>query len=194
MADQIRVALIDDERAVLDALQQYLARQGVSASCFHAAKEFLAALDRREPECIVSDIRMPGMSGLDLLHRLKARRVAAPLILITAVGTSKWRSPPSRTARLTSSRSRSTRAGSHQRPDRRGAAAAARHAAEIEKLRSRFNALSARQRQVMELAVTGIQQGNRRPPRYQPQDGREPPCVGHGAHGRENSPNSCALP
>src|SRR6476619_5508780 len=79
MVDQIRVALIDDERAVLDALQRYLARQGVSASCFHAAKEFLAALDRREPfDCIVSDVRMPGMSGLDLMQHLNRRGTGRP--------------------------------------------------------------------------------------------------------------------
>src|SRR6476659_3544332 len=87
MADQIRVALIDDEPAVLDALQQYLARQGVSASCFHAAKEFLAALDRREPfDCIVSDVRMPSMSGLDLMQHLNRRGTGRPVILITGHG------------------------------------------------------------------------------------------------------------
>jgi two-component system, LuxR family, response regulator FixJ len=68
MVDQIRLALINDDAAVLDALGHYLARQEIRTSCFSAAKDFLDALDRQEQfDCIVSDVRMPSMSGLDLL-------------------------------------------------------------------------------------------------------------------------------
>ena len=55
--------------------------------CFQAAKEFLEALDRREQfDCIVSDVRMPGMTGLDLVKRLNERGYAGPVILITGHG------------------------------------------------------------------------------------------------------------
>ena len=159
MADHIRVALIDDERAVLDALQQYLAREGVNASCFQAAKEFLAALDRGEPfDCIVSDVRMPSMSGLDLMQHLNRRGSGRPVILITghgdvdmAVGAIKngafdFIEKPFDEARLLASiRDSTERAGQSEST-----------AAEVDELQARFDSLSARQREVMELAITGL--------------------------------------
>ena len=159
MADHIRVALIDDEGAVLDALQQYLARQGVGASCFQAAEEFLAALDRREPfDCIVSDVRTPSMSGLDLMQHLNRRGTARPVILITghgdvdmAVGAIKngafdFIEKPFDEARLLASiRDGTKRAGQSEST-----------AAEVDELQARFDSLSARQREVMELAITGL--------------------------------------
>jgi two-component system, LuxR family, response regulator FixJ len=99
------------------------------------------------------------MSGLDLLHRLKERRDAPPLILITAVlvdiemvvsaiknGAFDFIEKPFEEARLFASIQTAVAVRRQQ----------ARDAAEIEKLRSRFNALSARQRQVMELTVAGM--------------------------------------
>jgi FixJ family two-component response regulator len=74
MSDRLHVALIDDDAAVLDALRYYLARQAIGTSTFQAAKDFLEALDRSEQfDCVVSDVRMPGMSGLDLMRHLKNR-------------------------------------------------------------------------------------------------------------------------
>src|SRR5882762_7545987 len=87
MADPIHIALIDDDSAVLDSLQLYFARRNVQTACFESAEALLAALDHgAEPDCIVSDVRMPGMSGLDLVRRLNARRSIAPVILITGLG------------------------------------------------------------------------------------------------------------
>ena len=87
MAEPIHIALVDDDSAVLDSLQLYFARHRVSASCFASAEALLTSLDGGAiPDCIVSDIRMPGMSGLDLIHRLRERRAAVPLILITGLG------------------------------------------------------------------------------------------------------------
>jgi two-component system response regulator FixJ len=159
MTEPFHIALVDDDAAVLDSLQLYFARHQVTASCFASAEALLAGLDGgAQPECIVSDIRMPGMSGLDLLHRLKERRVAAPLILITALGDIEMavssikngafdfiEKPFDESRLLTIIRT----AVALRRQQASGAA-------EIEKLRSRFNALSARQRQVMELAVAGM--------------------------------------
>src|SRR5262245_57066138 len=87
LADPIHVALIDDDSAVLDSLQLYFARHNVKTSCFESAETLLATLDGgARPDCIVSDVRMPGMSGLDLVRRLNARRSVAPVILITGLG------------------------------------------------------------------------------------------------------------
>jgi two-component system, LuxR family, response regulator FixJ len=159
MTEPIHIALVDDDEAVLDSLRLYCARHHVTTSCFASAEALLADLDGgTQPECIVSDIRMPGMSGLDLLHRLKERRVAVPLILITAVvelamavsaikkGAFDFIEKPLDEVQLLTSIQTAVQLRRQQTRDE----------AEIEKLRSRFNALSARQRQVMELAVAGM--------------------------------------
>jgi two-component system response regulator FixJ len=87
MADRIHVALIDDDAAVLDSLRIYLNRNGVEVSCFDSADAYLAApLPANQFDCIVADVRMPGMSGLDLMKHLATMRDAAPVILITGHG------------------------------------------------------------------------------------------------------------
>jgi FixJ family two-component response regulator len=159
MADHIHLALIDDDEAVLDALRHYFARQDIRTSCFKAAKDFLKAADHRERfDCIVSDVRMPGMSGLDLVQHLNERSYVRPIILITghgdvdmAVAAIKngafdFIEKPFDEARLLASINRAVDKG------RKGESAAA----ELEELQSRFNTLSARQRQVMELAAAGL--------------------------------------
>jgi two-component system, LuxR family, response regulator FixJ len=80
------IALIDDDAAVLDSLRMVLAKRSISAECFSSAEDFLAAVERLSPACIVSDVRMPGLSGLDLQNELRARASEAPLILITGHG------------------------------------------------------------------------------------------------------------
>jgi FixJ family two-component response regulator len=159
MPDQLNTALIDDDAGVLDALRYYLARHSIKASTFQAAKEFLEALDRREQfDCVVSDVRMPGMSGLDLMTQLKARGYAGPVILITghgdvdmAVGAIKngafdFIEKPFDEARLLAS----IRQGVERTLQTKS------EAAELDELQARFDNLSTRQREVMELAVAGL--------------------------------------
>jgi RNA polymerase sigma factor (sigma-70 family) len=159
MTESTHIALVDDDSAVLDSLQLYFARHRVRTSCFASAEALLASLDGgARPDCIVSDIRMPGMSGLDLLQRLKESRSIAPLILITGLGDIEMavaaikngafdfiEKPFDEGRLLVSVRGAATLARQQ-----------ARDTAEIEKLRSRFDTLSARQRQVMELATAGM--------------------------------------
>ena len=159
MDESIHIALVDDDSAVLDSLQLYFVRQDVKTTCFASAEALLAALDGgAQPDCIVSDVRMPGMSGLDLVHALNARRSIAPVILITGLGdidmavaaiksgAFDFIEKPFDEGRLLASIRNAVAIGRQQAND----------AAEIEKLRSRFKMLSARQRQVMELAVAGL--------------------------------------
>jgi len=83
----LRVALIDDDRAVLDSLSLYLAREGFAVDCFESADTFLAERDcAKNFDCIISDVRMPGLSGLDLVNRLTEENRTVPLILITGHG------------------------------------------------------------------------------------------------------------
>jgi CheY-like chemotaxis protein len=87
MAEPVQIALVEDDAAVLNSLQLYLARQDLETSCFEAAQDLLDAVDGGvQFNCIVSDVRMPGMSGLDLVRHLVARSVVAPIILITGHG------------------------------------------------------------------------------------------------------------
>ena len=159
MADPIHIALVDDDAAVLDSLQLYFARRDVKTSCFADAEAFLAALDGgAQLDCVVSDVRMPGISGLELVHRLAARRSIAPVILITgrgdidmAVSAMKggafdFLEKPFDEGRLLASIHNAVGIARQR----------ANESVELEKLLSRFNMLSARQRQVMELAVAGL--------------------------------------
>jgi len=159
MPDPIRIALIDDDEAVLDSLALYLGRQDVAASGFTTTEGFLAALDRPEPfDCVVSDVRLPGMSGLDLVRLLVERRLAAPIILITGhgdidmavsairAGAFDFIEKPFDEARLLASIRNAVEKSRQSASD----------AAEIERLQSRFDSLSGRQRQVMELTVAGL--------------------------------------
>lgn len=87
MPDEIQIALVDDDRAVLDSTRLVLIGEGITASCFERAADLLAALDSGStPACIVSDIRMPGMTGLELQSELIRRGTSAPLILMTGHG------------------------------------------------------------------------------------------------------------
>src|SRR5690348_12493948 len=87
MAKSIQIALIDDDEAVLDSLSLYLHSQKIATAGFSTAHGFLTALQQEKQfDCIVSDVRMPGMSGLDLVRELKSRNVGAPIVLITGHG------------------------------------------------------------------------------------------------------------
>jgi two-component system response regulator FixJ len=80
------IALIEDDEAALDSLRLLLEGQGMTVRGFTSAEAFLASLDRYKPACVVSDVRMPGISGLDLQRALKAQRKDVPVILITGHG------------------------------------------------------------------------------------------------------------
>jgi two-component system response regulator FixJ len=80
------IALIEDDAAALDSLRLLLESRGMTVQGFASAEAFFASLDRCKPVCLVSDVRMPGMSGLDLQRALKAQGKDVPIILITGHG------------------------------------------------------------------------------------------------------------
>jgi two-component system, LuxR family, response regulator FixJ len=81
------VALIEDDEAVLDSLGLLLEDRGLSVRRFTSAEVFLASMrDDEAPGCIVSDVRLPGLSGLELQRALKAEGIDVPVILITGHG------------------------------------------------------------------------------------------------------------
>ena len=78
------VWIIDDDRSIRWVLEKALAREGIEFKSFASADEALAALQRETPQMVISDIRMPGSSGLDLLQNLRERYPYLPVIIMTA--------------------------------------------------------------------------------------------------------------
>ncbi|WP_449252223.1 nitrogen regulation protein NR(I) [Chitinimonas lacunae] len=78
------VWIIDDDRSIRWVLEKALTREHIEFRSFASAAEVLAALDSDRPSVVVSDIRMPGESGLELLARLKSRLPELPVIIMTA--------------------------------------------------------------------------------------------------------------
>jgi two-component system nitrogen regulation response regulator GlnG len=76
--------IVDDDHSIRFVLEKALAREQFSVRSFASAREVLAALDDEEPQVMVSDIRMPGGSGIDLLSKVKARLPGLPVIIMTA--------------------------------------------------------------------------------------------------------------
>jgi FixJ family two-component response regulator len=85
------IAIVDDDKSVQNALRDLIESEGLSALCFGSAEEFLESGDRRNAACLIADIRMPGMSGLELQAKLNAERCRLPIIFITAHGDAKMR-------------------------------------------------------------------------------------------------------
>ena len=159
MNRRLHIALIDDDAAVLDSLRLYFSRQEIDTAVFSEAGVFLGAVrEGARFDCVVSDVRMPGLDGLDLVRRLKADNISAPIILITGhgdidmavaaikIGAFDFIEKPFDEARLlTSIRNAVDQSGPGDIDDR-----------QLAELRARADTLSARQRQVMELAVKGF--------------------------------------
>jgi len=85
------VAIIDDDDLMRSALQGLLKEAGFSARAFGSAEEFLGSDEHRHAACLIADIRMPGMSGLELQARLNAEAIRIPTIFITAHGDARMR-------------------------------------------------------------------------------------------------------
>src|SRR3546814_21142611 len=79
------VAIVDDDEAVREALGDLLMVSGLACECFEGAAEFLAARRVRQFDCLVTDIRMPGMSGIDLIERLRDERAGLPVFVLSSV-------------------------------------------------------------------------------------------------------------
>lgn len=80
------VFVVDDEEAVRDSLQWLLESKGLKVALFDSAETFLAAYSPSQPGCLVVDVRMPGMSGLELQEKLAELHYSLPVIFITGHG------------------------------------------------------------------------------------------------------------
>jgi len=85
------IAIVDDDESLRSALQDLIESDGLSALCFGSAQQFLNSEARQKAACLIADIRMPGMSGLELQAKLKAEGYRIPIIFITAHGDAEMR-------------------------------------------------------------------------------------------------------
>jgi FixJ family two-component response regulator len=94
MGDQIQskfIAVVDDDDSVRTAIQGLLKSVGLSARAYASGEEFLDSGLQHQSACLIADIRMPGMSGLELQARLNAESCLIPTIFITAHGDQEMR-------------------------------------------------------------------------------------------------------
>ena len=84
--EKITIYVVDDDEAVRDSLQWLLEGKGYRVRCFDSSETFLTRYDPREVACLFVDIRMNGMSGLELQDKLIERKSPLPIVFITAHG------------------------------------------------------------------------------------------------------------
>ena len=151
------IYLVDDDEAVRDALGMLFKSIGVEHEAFASALDFLQHYDTRRQSCLVADIRMPGLSGLELQQRLNEQRSEIPIIFITGHGDV----PMAVTAMKSGAvdflqkpfRDQDLIDRIHKALDRDGDARKGR--AEREEIRARLALLTPREREVMERVVRG---------------------------------------
>src|SRR5271157_3298321 len=84
-------AIVDDDESVRSAIHGLLKSVGLKTRSFASAEEFLRSGQHRETACLISDISMPGMSGLELQARLEEEECRIPIIFITAYADTRTR-------------------------------------------------------------------------------------------------------
>lgn len=91
MRDRSHISVVDDDSSVREALANLISSVGYEVELYASAEEFLASTDASTAACLVLDLRMPGMGGLELLRRLTAEGREPPVIVITAQGDDETR-------------------------------------------------------------------------------------------------------
>jgi FixJ family two-component response regulator len=158
MQDVPTVFIVDDDRDVRESLHELLESVGLQSRAFGTAQEFLAVGRGDGPSCLILDVRLPGISGLDLQLELKRGRTSIPIIFLTAhadvpmsvkamkSGAVEFLTKPFRHQDLLDAVQRSLTRDRVVREKQRDTA----------ELRQRYNTLSVREREVMTLVVTGM--------------------------------------
>jgi two-component system response regulator FixJ len=86
MTDSLIVHIVDDDESVRQSLAFLLSTAGMVVRLYESAAAFLEAPDNIQEGCLITDVRMPEMSGIELLHELKVRSISLPTIVITGHG------------------------------------------------------------------------------------------------------------
>ena len=81
------ISVVDDDQSVRESLARLIRSVGFSVKVFGSAEEFLSGSDSRQADCLILDIRMPGMNGFELQRELSTTNRELPVIFITAHGS-----------------------------------------------------------------------------------------------------------
>jgi len=81
------VSVVDDDVSIRKSLDRLFRSVGLEVRAYASAEEFLNATHPRKADCLILDVRLPGMSGIELLHNLIARNCKVPVVFITAHGS-----------------------------------------------------------------------------------------------------------
>jgi FixJ family two-component response regulator len=156
--DQPVVFVVDDNRAVREAMRSLLASVGIRVETFKAARDFLSNPRPDVPSCLVLDVRLPGLSGLDLQRELIGAGVAIPIIFITGhgdvsmsvqamkAGAVEFLTKPFRDQELLDAIQQALDRDHVER----------RRRSEMVELRRRHESLTPREREVMAFVVSGL--------------------------------------
>jgi FixJ family two-component response regulator len=152
------VFVVDDDASVRDSLKNLIRSVGLGAELFASAQEFLRSKRPDVPGCLVLDVRLPGLSGLDLQRRMAEAGLQIPIIFITGhgdipmtvramkAGAVEFLTKPFRDQDLLDAIQQALERDRKARDQR----------AEIEEMRSRFASLTPREREVMARVVAGL--------------------------------------
>jgi FixJ family two-component response regulator len=155
-ADSI-VFVVDDDSSIREAIAILVKLAGPSVETFGTAQEFLRSKRPDLPGCVVLDVELPGLSGLDLQRELTAHGIKLPIIFITGYGDIPMSVRAMKAGALEfltkPFRDRDLLDAIQQALERDRAAR--RHSREIAELREHFDALTSREREVMSLVVAG---------------------------------------
>jgi len=158
MTDASTVFIVDDDREVRQALALLMESVGLRTELFESADRFLEQFDSDRPGCLILDVRMPGMSGLDLQARLAAEKLHPPVIVITGhgdvpmavravqAGAVDFIEKPFNDQALLDSVHRALELDARQRGQAR----------ELAEIRRRVESLTKREQEVMRLVVNGL--------------------------------------
>jgi FixJ family two-component response regulator len=151
------VFVVDDDISVRESLEALILTEGWQAETFPSAQEFLARPRSASPSCLVLDVSLPDLNGLDLQKRIAADRLDMPIIFITGYGDIPMTVSAMKAGAvefLTKPFSDDALLGAiRQAIDH--SAAVLREQAQVQALRDRYNTLSRREREVMALVVAG---------------------------------------
>ena len=152
------VFVVDDDLSIRDALTSLLRSVGLRVETFGSAREFLTRQPPDAPGCLVLDVRLPGLSGLDLQRELAAAQITMPIIFITGhgdipmtvqamkAGAVEFLTKPFRDQELLDAIAQAIARDRVERQQR----------ADLAALRQRYAALTPREREVMQLVVSGM--------------------------------------
>ena len=94
LKNKLHISVVDDDRSVREALENFISSAGYKVDLFESAEDFLESAEISNTACLVLDLRMPGMSGLELQYKLRDKGRIIPIIIVTAHGEDSARTSP----------------------------------------------------------------------------------------------------